>query len=165
MKSKLLGIAGLTIAAGAITATASSHREAPMIGEDQFVDNTDVYAFISPNNPDNLVMVANYVPLLLPQSGPNFYRFSESAQYDINIDNNGDAIPDITYRYEFETAVKNGNTFLYNVGPVDSLQSQNLNVTQTYSLWRIDRKNGSSRGPANDLVPFASRIACSATGS
>ncbi|HEY5922981.1 MAG TPA: DUF4331 domain-containing protein [Kofleriaceae bacterium] len=142
MKKKLLGLAGMTIAAGAITATASSHREAPMIGEDQFADNTDVYAFISPGDSNKLTLVANYVPLLLPQSGPNFYRFAEDAHYDINIDNDGDAVPDWTYRYQFETAVKNGNTFLYNVGPVMSIDSQNLNVTQTYSLWKINRKNG-----------------------
>src|SRR5512146_2232195 len=103
--------AGAALVAGAITATASSHREAPM--------------------------VADYVPLLLPTSGPNFYRFAEDAHYDINIDNNGDAITDITYRYEFDTATKNGNTFLYNVGPVDSISSPNLNVTQTYTLWKI----------------------------
>jgi hypothetical protein len=143
MKKKYLAAAGMSIIAGAITATASSHREAPMIGEDQFADNTDVYAFISPSDSNKLVLVADYVPLLLPQSGPNFYRFAEDAHYDINIDNDGDAIPDWTYRYEFETAVKNGNTFLYNVGPVDSLQSPNLNVTQTYSLWKINRKDGS----------------------
>ncbi|HEY5947321.1 MAG TPA: DUF4331 domain-containing protein [Kofleriaceae bacterium] len=144
MNKRFIGAAGLSLAlgAGAITATASSHREAPMIGEDQFADNTDVYAFISPSDSNKLVLVADYVPLLLPQSGPNFYRFAEDAQYDINLDNNGDAVPDITYRYEFETAVKNGNTFLYNTGPVDSLQSPNLNVSQTYSLWRIDRHSG-----------------------
>ena len=77
-KQAIAGIlGGLSLAgAAAITATASSHREAPMIGEDQFVDNTDVYAFISPGDAGKLTIVANYVPLLLPQSGPNFYRFS-----------------------------------------------------------------------------------------
>src|SRR5262245_23586923 len=112
MKKKLLSLAGLSILAGAITATASSHREAPMIAEDGPADNTDVFAYISPTDPDKLVMVADYIPLLLPASGPNFYRFAEDAQYDINIDNDGDAVADLTYRYEFETAVKNGNTFL-----------------------------------------------------
>ncbi len=112
-----------------------------MIGEDQYVDNTDVYAFISPGDSTKLTIVANYVPLLLPQSGPNFYRFSEDARYEINLDNDGDAVTDITYRYEFDNAIKNGNTFLYNTGPVDSLASPNLNVTQTYTLWKIT-KNG-----------------------
>jgi hypothetical protein len=154
MKKKLFGyLAGASLlAAGAITATASSHREAPMIAEDQFVDNTDVYAFISPSDSNKLVMVADYVPLLLPQSGPNFYRFAEDAFYDINIDNDGDAKTDITYRYEFDTETKNGNTFLYNVGPVDSITSGNLNVTQTYTLWKIQ---GNKKTKVMSDVPTA----------
>jgi hypothetical protein len=152
MNKKLVGYSASLLAAGAITATASSHREAPMIAEDQFVDNTDVYAFISPSDSNKLVMVADYVPLLLPQSGPNFYRFAEDAHYDINIDNDGDAITDITYRYEFDTATKNGNTFLYNVGPVDSITSANLNVTQTYTLWKIQ---GNKKTKVMEGVPTA----------
>nr|MBA3457018.1 DUF4331 family protein [Deltaproteobacteria bacterium] len=77
--------AGLALAAAGITAIASSHREAPMIAEDQSVDNTDVYSFISPTNPDRLVIVANYIPLLLPASGPNFYRFADDARYEVHI--------------------------------------------------------------------------------
>ncbi len=143
MKKLAQTIAGLTIAAGAsLTVLASSHREAPSIAEDQYVDNTDVYSFISPTNPDRLVIVANYVPLLLPQSGPNFYRFSDEARYEVHIDNDGDAKDDITYRWTFDNQVKNGSTFLYNVGPVDTLASPNLNVTQTYKLERIDEHNG-----------------------
>jgi hypothetical protein len=135
-------IVGATLVAGAVTALASSHREAPMIAEDQYVDNTDVYSFISPTNPDRLVIVADYVPLLLPQSGPNFYKFSDEAFYEIHVDNDGDAIPDITYRYIFSSQLKNGNTFLYNTGPVEGIASQNLNVTQTYDLWKIDEHSG-----------------------
>src|SRR5688500_121145 len=120
------------VAAAAVPALASSHREAPAIAEDQYVDNTDVYMFISPSDPERMVIVANYVPLLLPQSGPNFYKFSDRARYEIKIDNNGDAIEDITYRYTFSSSVKNGATFLYNLGPIDSLTSANLNVTQSY---------------------------------
>lgn len=135
------------VAAGLVAATASpslasSHREAPGIAEDQYVDNTDVYSFISPADPTKLVIVANYVPLLIPSSGPNFYRFSDDALYEIHVDNNGDAVPDLTYRYRFDTKTKNGGTFLYNTGPVDSLQSPNLNVTQTYKLQRIDERTG-----------------------
>ena len=135
-------IAGALVAAGALTAHASSHREAPMIAQDQFVDNTDVYAFISPGDAGKLVIVADYVPLLLPASGPNFYRFADDARYEIHIDNDGDAISDITYRYEFTTTVKNGATFLYNTGAITSLDSANLNVTQSYVLWKIDEHTG-----------------------
>ncbi|HUJ60949.1 MAG TPA: DUF4331 domain-containing protein [Kofleriaceae bacterium] len=134
--------AGLALAAGSLTARASSHREAPMIAQDQYVDNTDVYAFISPTDPTRLAIVADYVPLLLPASGPNFYKFADDARYEVHIDNDGDAKADITYRWEFQSQVKDGSTFLYNTGPVDSLSSANLNVTQTYNLWRIDEHTG-----------------------
>jgi Domain of unknown function (DUF4331) len=141
-KAISMSIAGLTLAAGATLATASSHREAPMIAEDQYVDNTDVYAFLSPTDSNRLVIVADYVPFLIPSSGPNFYKFSDDAYYEIHLDNDGDAKPDLTYRYVFHSQVKNGNTFLYNTGPVEGIASQNLNVTQTYDLWRIDEHTG-----------------------
>jgi hypothetical protein len=131
------------IAAGTLLAanpaSASSHREAPAIAEDQFADNTDVYTFISPENPDNLVLVANYVPLLIPSSGPNFYKFSDSVRYEVGIDNDGDAKPDVTYQWRFKSSVQNGATFLYNLGPVASIDDANLNVRQTYDLYRKER--------------------------
>lgn len=140
MKTKR--IASLTTCAALLgmgaSAMASSHREAPAIAEDQFADNTDVYAFISPESPDKLVVVANYVPLLIPHSGPNFYKFSDDVAYDIHFDNNGDAKSDHIYRFFFETTIQNGDTFLYNTGAVDSLTSPNLNVRQTYDVVRLN---------------------------
>lgn len=136
-------------------AVASSHREAPAIAEDQYVDNTDVYAFISPNDSEKLVIVANYVPLLLPSSGPNFYRFSDDARYEIRIDNDGDARADITYRYEFKTTTRNGGTFLYNTGPVAGIDDANLNVRQTYTLSRVETKGRSRRTVIAQDIPVA----------
>jgi hypothetical protein len=149
-----LAIAGLTLGAGTLTATASSHREAPAIAEDQYVDNTDVYAFISPNDANKLVIVADYVPLLLPTSGPNFYKFSDNARYEVHIDNNGDAVPDVGYRWTFTSHRKVGTTFLYNVGAVDSIASPNLNVTQTYKLEKVNEKTGATQ-TIMDNVPVA----------
>src|SRR3954471_4009683 len=149
-----LAIAGVTLGAGALTASASSHREAPAIAEDQYADNTDVYAFISPGDANNLVIVADYVPLLLPSSGPNFYKFSDNARYEVHIDNDGDAVPDIAFRWTFRSQRKNGATFLYNVGPVDSITSANLNVTQTYRLEKVNEKTGSTQ-IIMDKVPVA----------
>jgi hypothetical protein len=146
-----LTVAGITLGAGVLTASASSHREAPAIAEDQYVDNTDVYAFISPNDANRLVIVANYVPLLLPASGPNFYKFSDNARYEVHIDNNGDAVPDIAYRWTFTSHRKNGATFLYNTGAIESLASQNLNVTQTYKLEKVDEKTGATRTIMEDV--------------
>jgi hypothetical protein len=151
---KSLAIAGITLGAGALTASASSHREAPAIAEDQFADNTDVYAFISPNDSNKLVLIANYVPLLLPASGPNFYKFSDSVRYQIRIDNNGDAVPDVSYRWTFSTQRKNGATFLYNTDVVDSITSPNLNVTQTYRLERVNEGTGQTT-TIMDNVPVA----------
>lgn len=150
---KKLLVAGMMMT-GSLIANASSHREAPMIAEDQYVDNTDVYTFISPSDPSKLVIVADYVPLLLPSSGPNFYKFSDNARYEVHIDNNGDAKPDITYRWTFASQRKNGATFLYNTGPIDSISSPNLNVTQTYTLEKIDEHSG-ARGVIMDNVPVA----------
>jgi len=150
---KKMIMAGLMMT-GSLVAHASSHREAPMIAEDQYVDNTDVYAFISPTDPNKLVIVADYVPLLLPTSGPNYYKFSDDARYEVHIDNNGDAKPDITYRWTFASQRKNGATFLYNTGAVDSLTSPNLNVTQTYTLEKIDEHSG-ARGVIMQDVPVA----------
>lgn len=122
-------------------ASASSHREAPAIAEDQYADNTDVYTFISPSNPDNLVMVANYVPLLLPMSGPNFYRFSDNVRYEIILDTDGDASFDVVYHWLFHTETLNGETFLYNTGPITSLTDATLNVRQSYDLYKVTLDN------------------------
>lgn len=127
----------LAISAAPGAGWASSHREAPAIAMDPMADNTDVYAFISPNNPDNLVLIANYVPLLLPASGPNFYGFADDVRYEICLDNDGDAMRDLCYRWRFNTEIQNGATFLYNTGPVDSLTDPDLNVRQTLDLSKV----------------------------
>jgi hypothetical protein len=119
---------------------ASSHREAPLISTDPEVDGTDFYMFRSPDNPDTITFIMSYNPLEAPEGGPNFYKFGEEPTvYKLNIDNNGDAEEDIVYEWRFRTHQRNPNTFLYNTGPVNSINDPNLNVYQTYSLTRIDR--------------------------
>jgi hypothetical protein len=121
------------------SANASSHREAPLIAADPTVDNTDVYAFVSPDNPDTVTLVANWFGLQEPNGGPNFYPWATDARYDINIDNDGDAKPDLTYRWTFENDDRRGrNTFLYNNGPVTSLDDENLLFRQNYKLEVMD---------------------------
>ncbi|MDP9428343.1 MAG: DUF4331 domain-containing protein, partial [Actinomycetota bacterium] len=131
---------------GATTGVASSHREAPNILNDPKADNTDVYAFVSPDAPDTVTLLANWYPLQEPDGGPNFYPFAEDARYTIKIDNNGDAVPDITYRWEFSTQDLRpevqyedaaDGTFLYNNGPVESLTDENLLFRQTYTLTEV----------------------------
>ncbi len=118
---------------------ASSHREAPLISSDPQVDHTDVYAFVSPDNPDTVTLIASFIPFEDPAGGPNFYRFGDNAIYNINIDNNGDGVEDITYQLRFTSQIANPNTFLYNTGPIKSIDDANRNLSQTYTLTRIDK--------------------------
>lgn len=135
----------LMLAVPAVSTFASSHREAPLITEDPTMDNTDVYVFKSPDAPSTVTLIANYIPLEEAANGPNFYNFSPAGVYEIHIDNNGDGKEDITYQFQFRNDIKNPQTFLYNTGPVLTLDSANLNFRQFYSVTRI---NGRRRGGA-----------------
>ena len=112
----------------------SSHREAPEIALDPVADSTDVYAFVSPDKPDTVTLIANYIPLEGPAAGPNFYEFGEEVFYQIHIDNDGDGYPNISYQFHFENKVTNPNTFLYNTGPITTLDSPNWNRRQQYTV-------------------------------
>jgi hypothetical protein len=92
------------------TAAASSHREAPLISEDPSADNTDLYAFRSPDNPNMLTIVSNFIPGEDPAAGPNYYTFSPTARYDIYVDRNGDGKADVSYYFRFKR--NNGPFFL-----------------------------------------------------
>ena len=94
---------GLVLAAGLgalgpSPAVASSHREAPLTVADPAADNTDLYAFASPERPGYVTFVANWIPFEEPNGGPNFYPFATDAAYNIYVDSNGDARPDATFR-------------------------------------------------------------------
>ncbi|WP_328441402.1 DUF4331 domain-containing protein [Streptomyces sp. NBC_00457] len=154
--------AGALAAAGVATlepgaASASSHREAPLISGTPQYDNTDVYAFVSPDKPDTTTIVANWIPFEEPAGGPNFFTFAEDAQYDVHIDNNGDAQGELLFRYTFKTHTKNDKTFLYNTGPVESLDDPDLNITQTYDIDLLRLKNQKlvSKTKVADDVPVA----------
>lgn len=114
----------------------SSHREAPATSKDPVADNTDTYAFVSPDQPDTVTLIANYLPFEAPFGGPNFFEFADDVVYYIYVDNNGDGRADITYEFNFQTVVANPNTFLYNTGPIDSISSPNWNRKQFYSVTR-----------------------------
>ena len=143
MTRKLLVRVGLgagLVAGAVLLGVASSHREAPLISADPLADNTDVYAFVSPDAPDTVTLIANWIPLEAPNGGPNFYKFGDDVLYRINIDNDGDANDDIVYEFRFRTRIQNKQTFLYNTGPIASLDDPNFNIRQTYSVTRIDRQ-------------------------
>jgi hypothetical protein len=141
----VMGLVAVLVVAWALTpGHASSHREAPLTAQDPMADNTDVYAFRSPDEPDKVTFIANFIPFQKPDGGPNFYSFDPNVVYEIHIDNNGDAVEDITYQWRFTTEIRNPATFLYNTGPVTSLDDADLNVRQFYRLTRIDgpRRSG-----------------------
>jgi hypothetical protein len=133
-------LAGLLLLVGPApqAAKASSHREAPLIANDPTADNTDLYAFVSPDRPNTVTIVANYIPFEEPAGGPNFSNFDPNALYEIHVDNNGDGRDDVTYQFRFDTEISNPNTFLYNTGPITSLSDPNWNVKQTYSVTQIE---------------------------
>jgi hypothetical protein len=136
---------------------ASSHREAPIIAGDPEVDHTDVYAFVSPDKPDTVTIIGSWFPFEEPAGGPNFYQFEDGAHYEFNVDNDGDAKEDITYRWVFTTHVRNVDTFLYANGPVTSLADPNLNVYQTYDLVRR-YAGGSWKTVVNDAIAAPSDV-------
>src|SRR5437879_11078675 len=115
----VLGV-GLLLA-GVIPTVASSHREAPLISQDPVADDTDVYAFVSPDKPDTVTLIGNWIPLEEPAGGPNFYKFGQDVRYQFKIDNNADAVPDIIYEIRFQTQLLNRNTLLHTTGTITSL--------------------------------------------
>jgi Domain of unknown function (DUF4331) len=130
----------------------SSHREAPEIAKDPVADSTDLYAFVSPDQPDTVTLIANYIPLQEPAGGPNFYEFDDDVIYDIHVNNSGGAAPDITFRFRFKTIVRDPGTFLYNIGPITSLSSTNWNRVQTYTVTMIQ--------PGQPNQVLGSNLAC-----
>jgi hypothetical protein len=116
----------------------SSHREAPEISKDPVADGTDTYAFVSPDKPGYVTLIANFIPLQPPDGGPNFYEFGDDVAYDIKIANGGKGKADIVYRFQFTTKIRNPKTFLYNTGQITSIDSPNWNRPQYYSVTRVE---------------------------
>jgi hypothetical protein len=136
---------------GPSSARASSHSEAPLISQDPRADNTDLYAFVDPNDTSKVDIIANYIPLEAPASGPNFYSFDDSVLYEIKVDNTGDGDEDVDYQFRFSTQTRNPNTFLYGTGPITSLDSPNWNRPQTYSVTAV-RSTGHGRATSSTVL-------------
>ena len=140
----LLAAAGITLLAlfvGRLTpssSNASSHREAPLISEDPTADNTDLYAFRSPDKPSTFTIVSNWIPGEDPAAGPNYYTFSQSARYDIYLDTNGDGRADLTYYVRFKTPT--GPFFLGN-------------TVQNYTVTRNGKVVAKGATPPNNIGP------------
>ncbi|MBL4661181.1 MAG: DUF4331 domain-containing protein [Alcanivoracaceae bacterium] len=156
---------------------ASSHREAPYIAKYPQVDGTDFYAFNSyePDRDDYVTFLANYIPVQAAYGGPNYFMLDENALYEIHIDNDGDAIEDITYQFRFKNSVpddgiisfpigsgenqKNIEAVLRNVGGVSAESAGGLNYVESYTLRIVtgDRRSGSgafAKNQATDNLTF-----------
>jgi Domain of unknown function (DUF4331) len=154
---RLKSVATLILALLALTSNnlrhqvvASSHRDAPLTSLDPMADNTDVYAFRSPDKPSTVTLVADYIPLEEPAAELITYRFDDTVLYEIHVDNTGDGKPDITYQFRFTTKIRNPNTFLYTTGPIRSLNDPNWNIRQYYTVTRVE--NGKSQVLGTNLV-------------
>ena len=139
-RTKALGAASAAaLLAGSLAVSGvfgSSHREAPNILKDPTADNTDVYAYTAADAPGSVTIVSNWIPLADPAGGPNFYPLDENARYYVKIDNSGDGREDVAYRWDFKTRFRNPNSFLYAAPTVDSIKDPDLNLFQTYDLYK-----------------------------
>jgi len=152
-----LGV-GLFAGLGPGNGVASSHREAPLISNDPQADSTDLYAFVSPDAPTKTTIISNWIPFEEPAGGPNFFPFGEKVHYDIRIDNDGDAVADLVYRWQFSNHYRNPDTFLYNTGPVTSLDDADLNFYQTYDVTRLNLDTGGKKVIVDDAITVPSRV-------
>jgi hypothetical protein len=152
MKRPLQFALALAAASVPVFSQASSHREAPNIAGLPKVDGTDLYLFrrYEPGRQGFVTMLANYIPFQDPGGGPNFYQFESHAIYAINVNNDGDAQPDISFQFHFTNTRENltvpagGQNVavpLLNIGPVDKA-GKTLNVHESYTL-AVVRRNGS----------------------
>lgn len=132
-------LATLLVGFGPGSLGAASHREAPLIASDPDADGTDFYMFVSPDAPDTVTIIANYIPFSAPEGAPNFNAFSPNVRYEINLDTVGDGKAHVKYQFEFTpVARKNGGlSFLYNNGPVTTLGDENLLATQSFTVREI----------------------------
>src|SRR5215204_4045514 len=137
----------------------SSHREAPNIALDPAADNTDVYAYTANDAPKALTIAADWIPGQVPANGPNFFRFDDRARYYINLKKTGDGVADVKYRYEFDTRIRNPDSFL-TTGP-NTTSYDGLNLIQTYDVTREEYKKGKLKDTevvAKDLNAAPSNI-------
>ena len=160
-RSALAGVATVAaLAAGTLavsSGTGSSHREAPGILGDPTADNTDLYAYTAKDAPGSLTIVSNWIPFEDPSGGPYFGKLDPKARYYVKIDNTGDGVEDVAYRWQFKQKFRNPKSFLYAAPTVDSVDDPDINFVQTYDLYKETYRDGRQTGSKRiaDDVPVA----------
>jgi hypothetical protein len=160
-RSALVGAATVAaLAAGTLavsSGTGSSHREAPGILGDPTADNTDLYAYTAKDAPGSLTIVSNWIPFEDPSGGPYFGKLDPKARYYVKIDNTGDGVEDVAYRWQFKQKFRNPKSFLYAAPTVDSVDDPDINFVQTYDLYKETYRDGHQTGSKRiaDDVPVA----------
>jgi len=135
------------------SAGASSHREAPLTSKDPTIDNVDVFAFVSPDDATKITLISTWIPFEEPAGGPNFYRFDDIARYLIKVDRDGDGVEDVTYEWTFRNEIRDPSTFLYNTGPITSLDDADYNFRQLYRIREIVRGGSTTTLGENLVMP------------
>jgi hypothetical protein len=142
----MLGAAtAAALAAGSLAiglAPGSSHREAPKILADPTADNTDVYAFTAPDAPGAITIVANWIPFEEPAGGPYYGKLDPGARYYVKIDNTGDGVEDVAYRWKIKQKFRNPDSFLYAAPQVTTVDDPDINFVQSYDLYKETYRKG-----------------------
>jgi hypothetical protein len=160
-RALLVTIAAVSLlAVGSSSSFASSHREAPLIAADPQADLNDLYAYRDFAHPSKVNFILTAVPLEEPGGAPTYYTFGDNVRYNLNIDRNGDARPDVTYRFKFATHVRNGDVFVYNFpgNQITSLNDDGLNVYQTYDVTRVTYDSNGGVSSSKLLVDNARTV-------
>ena len=154
----LIGVMGI-MPMLSIPALASSHMDAPLVVRDPSANTTDVYAFVRPDQNGNkaLNLALGVYPHQNPGIGPNKYNFDDNVRYEIHVALGNDmqrGIPTITYRFEFKTNFKNQKTILQSfLGVIKDVDDAAQNLTQTYTIQKIDNRNGTATLIGQGVVP------------
>jgi hypothetical protein len=169
IKVMLVASTAMSLSLAATMTSGSSHREAPGITEQPKIDGTDFYMFRSyeTGREDYVTFIANYIPVQAPYGGPNYFTMDPDAIYEIHIDNDGDAVEDITFQFDFDNALVNDTGIQLDIGGemvsiplrqaggiTAASPTAALNETENYTVTMItgDRRSGTRAALTNSLT-------------
>jgi hypothetical protein len=146
-----------------IPAFAASHRNGPLLLEDQTANLNDFYIFRSyePGKQNNLVMSMSVQGFQNPDNGPSYYKFSDSVLYRFHINNSRglDGSPDMEIDFVFQTQLRSNPTFLSYLGPITSIDSNGILLYQTYTVIVRNLQTGATNFYTTDAKGHALSVA------